>query len=270
MRRASSTTQDTHRETGKAWDATAAKYEREEADDIAFLRAGNSSLLEPERRILGDLAPWCECALHLQCAGGTDTLSLLTQGATHVVGVDISPRMIAVAQRKTAALHASATWHVSDVLDTPRELNETANLVYTGRGALPWMQDIRTWAAVCARLIKPNGKLFVFEGHPLDWVWNETAPEYRLDAQHGDYFDQATRTERWPAPFLAEQNDSPTLPAYERHHTLSDIVSAVIEAGLVVEHFAEHPDLYWNQFPQLPAHLAPKLPHTFSLLLRKP
>src|SRR5262245_8158641 len=126
-----------HQETGVAWNVTAAIYERDEAEDIALLRSGGNRLVAPERRCLPDLTTGCECALHLQCAGGTDTLTLWQLGAARVVGVDLSEKMIAVAQRKTTALNAPARWYCCDVLDTPPELDNTADLVYTGKGALP-------------------------------------------------------------------------------------------------------------------------------------
>jgi|GEM_PF-5891880 len=44
-----------HQQTEAAWDKAAAGYEREEAEHIAALRSGESSLLAPEQRILGDL-----------------------------------------------------------------------------------------------------------------------------------------------------------------------------------------------------------------------
>ena len=38
-----------------------------------------------------------------------------------------------------------------------------ADLVYTGKGALIWMPDIRAWASDVARLLTPGGHLFVHE-----------------------------------------------------------------------------------------------------------
>jgi hypothetical protein len=37
----------------------------------------------------------------------------------------------------------------------------------------------------------------------------------------------------------------------------------------ICEHSTKHPDLFWNQFPNIPPDLARRLPHTFSLLMRK-
>ena len=99
-------------------------------------------MMPPEQAVLHDLAQWCQRAIHLQCAGGTDTLSLLRQGATEVVGIDISQRMIASARRKTEALSARASWYCCDVLAAPEELSDSADLIHTGRGALLWMMDL--------------------------------------------------------------------------------------------------------------------------------
>jgi SAM-dependent methyltransferase len=262
--------QNVHRETGEAWNEAAAIYERDEAEQICFLLDGGSTLLEPERRVLGDITSWCYRAIHLQCAGGSDTLSLLQQGAAEVVGVDISPRMIAVAQRKADALHAAAYWCCADVLETPHELDGTADLVYTGRGALPWIMELTVWAEVVSRLLKPGGTLFVFEGHPLDWVWDTSQSEYRLDARHGDYFAQTLNDQRWPMPLLDAQVRPHTASRAREHQwTIADILNALIGAGLTLERFEEHPDLYWNQFPALPDESVRRLPHSFSLLMRK-
>jgi SAM-dependent methyltransferase len=250
-----------------AWDLAAAIYERDEEHDLAFLRSGGVSLMPPERRHLGRLGSWCRRAIHLQCAGGKDTLSLWNLGAVEVVGVDISERMIASAARKSAALHAPASWHCSDILELPAELNETADLVYTGKGALPWIMDLTAWSRGVARLLRPGGSLYLFEGHPLDWVWDLEAAAYRLDSQRGDYFSPGLSDQRWPAPFLARLNSPGAEPprAWETQWTLGDIINSLVEAGLRLRRFEEHPDLYWDQFPNLAPDLARRLPHTFSL-----
>jgi SAM-dependent methyltransferase len=258
-----------HAETGAAWNLAAAIYERDEVQDVAFLRSGGVSFLAPELPYLHDLRAWCGRAIHLQCAGGKDTLSLWNQGAAEVVGVDISARMIASARRKADALRAPARWICADILETPREVDGTADLVYTGKGALPWVMDLAAWAAMVARLLRPGGRLYVFEGHPLDWVWDETASEYLLHPEHGDYFSAVIRGDRWPAPLLADlATGEPSTPRAREHQwTLGEIVTALAESGLRLRRLEEHPVLYWDQFPALRRKLVPRLPHTFSLLM---
>jgi SAM-dependent methyltransferase len=263
---------DRQAQTARSWDVAALVYERDQEADIAFLRSGGNSLLGPEQRLLSGLAKWCKRAVHLQCAGGTDTLSLWKMGAAGVVGVDVSSRMIAVARHKAKVLAAPAQWYCCDVLDIPLELDATADLVYTGRGALPWMMDVQEWARVVARLLRPEGKLLVFEGHPLDWVWDMGASSYQFATRTGNYFaDSVVEDRGWPISSDAIQGDASRdhLHVYERQWTLGKIMNSLIAVGMSVVHFEEYPDLYWNQFPNLPAELATRLPHTFSLLMRK-
>lgn len=262
-----------HRENGAAWDITAAIYERDEQRDIEFLRAGGSSLMPPEQAVLHDLAHWCQRAIHLQCAGGTDTLSLLKQGAAEVVGMDISKRMIACARRKSAALSARASWYCCDILAAPQgELSGSADLIHTGRGALCWMMDLDAWARVVNRLLKPGGRLHIFEGHPLDRVWDIRAGTYHLDPERGDYFAQAPGGgEIWPKPFIDRQEEvSPaSIRLHDRQWTLGQIINTVIRAGFKIEYFNEYPQPFWNQFPEIPEETLNKLPHTFTLLAQK-
>jgi SAM-dependent methyltransferase len=261
-----------HRDNGAAWDVTAAIYERDEARDIEFLRAGENSFLPPEQAVLRDLAQGCRRAIHLQCAGGLDTLSLLRMGAVEVVGIDISARMIASARRKTAALNARADWYCCDILATPEELTGSADLVHTGRGALLWMMDLEAWARLTYRLLKPGGRLHVFEGHPLDRVWDIHAATYQLDPERGDYFSQVPGGgEVWPKPFIDRQEAvaPASLPLHDRQWTLGQTINAIIQAGFQIEFFNEYPLPFWDQFKEIPAELLQKLPHTFTLLAKK-
>ena len=244
----------------------------EQTERIAFLRAGGQALLAPEVRLLGDLGAWCRRAIHLQCAAGTDTLSLWRLGAAEVVGVDISDAMIALAREKSAALDAPAQWLQSDVLTTPHELDGTADLVYTGKGALNWLHDIDGWARVVARLLAPGGRFYIFEGHPLTWIFEHAAPELRLDPRYGDYFSNRPEPDQgWPDEYIGELSRPKTELAvkWERQWRFGEVMNALLAAGLRVEHFEEHPDAYWPQFPNLPQEIASKLPHTYSLLMRK-
>jgi SAM-dependent methyltransferase len=254
----------------EAWDRAALKYQPEIEPDVAFLRAGGVSLLEPERRLLGDLTG-VRCAVHLQCSHGLDTLSLLNLGVDEVIGVDISPAMLDQAQRKAQALDAPAQWVQSDVLSVPEILDGVADLVYTGRGALPWVPDLDRWASVIVRLLKPGGRLFVHEGHPLNRVWKEGATSHQLSEDGRRYFDEHARpNEGFPALAAARFTpvDEAVPTAWEWQWTLGEVVTAVVDAGLRLERLEEHPSHFWDQFSGIPQEEMARLPHTYSLLAR--
>src|SRR3954454_16200988 len=123
-----------------AWDEAAERYEGWFEEAVALIRSGGVNLFGAEVELIGDLHGRCPRAIHLQCAGGRDTLSLWNLGADEVVGIDFSPRMLELAARLAAATGAPARWVEADVVATPDELDGTADLLYTGRGAILWLQ----------------------------------------------------------------------------------------------------------------------------------
>jgi SAM-dependent methyltransferase len=262
-----------HAETGAAWETLArAGYSGEIAEDIAFIRAGGVNLLPPERRLLEGLDRWCHSAVHLQCSGGKDLLSLWNLGAKRLVGVDISETLIGYARRKSEGLAAPATWYCCDVLDTPHELDGTADLVYTGRGALMWMMDLGAWAQVVERLLRPNGRVLVFEGHPLDNLWKRDASTFELRSDGISYFaPQPSENPGFPASAVAREtgDDADRPRMLERCWRPGQVLNALAATGLEYVHFDEYPDLFWNQFYEMPQSTAERLPHTYSILMRK-
>src|SRR5579883_1795199 len=161
-----------HESNRQAWNEGAVGYDAV-IGDMEVLPRGGTTLHPIELQQLGDLRGWCHRAIHLQCASGADTLSLVNLGAEEVVGVDISDVHIENARRKTEVLGFPARWYRADVLDAPAELNGTADLVYTGKGALVWLHDLDGWARTVFRLLRPGGRFYLFEGHPLIWLWQE-------------------------------------------------------------------------------------------------
>ena len=65
-----------HQQNRQAWNEGAARYEEQVERDVTFLRLGGRNFVAPEFRYLANLGDWCRRAIHLQCAGGRDTLSL--------------------------------------------------------------------------------------------------------------------------------------------------------------------------------------------------
>ena len=186
-----------HAANRAAWDEAAERYEGWFDEAVALIRAGRSNLFPVEHDLIGDLRTAAGAlpggtlrAIHLQCAGGRDTLSLWNAGATEVIGLDISPDMLELATRLTAATGAPARWIEADVLDAPADLDGTADLLYTGRGAIIWLHDLAGWAAVLRRLLAPAGRLVIFDGHPAEWLFDADA-DGRLVATDYDYFGGA-------------------------------------------------------------------------------
>ena len=236
-----------HATTRRAWDEAAERYEGWFDEAVALIRSGGVNLFGAEVELIGDLHGRCRRAIHLQCAGGRDTLSLWNLGADEVVGVDFSPRMLDLAQRLTAATGAPASWIQSDVLDTPRELDATADLVYTGRGSLIWLQDLDAWAAVVVRLLVPGGRFVLFEGHPAEWLF-DADEDGRWIATDYDYFGGPEASKGWAPEYIdrLSLDDADQSWKFARAWTLGEIVTALLRADLRLEAVAEYPIDWWG------------------------
>jgi SAM-dependent methyltransferase len=258
-----------HQMNRASWNEAADHYTRRIDDTVAFLRAGHSNLHAIERAAIGPLRPWCQVAIHLQCASGRDTLSLWNEGASRVIGLDISDVQIANAQRTSDALGAPATWYRCDILDAPRELDNSADLVHTGRGALNWIFDLEAWARVVARLLKPGGIVHIFDDHPVIWLFDETAET--LVPSGFDYFHHVELSRGWPTSYIADLliPDAEQAPKYDRVWTLADLVVSLRHAGLTIEHLGEHRETYRDAFSNLRPELQGRIPLTFSVVAKR-
>jgi len=257
-----------HAETRAGWDQIAAtKYRDELPAQLTLLKEGGHTLLPVELGLLPHLAHVSH-AIHLQCSHGLDALGMLNLGVARVTGVDISPEMIRLAEEKTTALGASASWFCADVIDTPHALDGTADLVMTGKGALPWILDLDGWAAVVARLLKPGGLFYLYEGHPLAALWDRDAAGPRLRADGADYFgDEPVEQQGFPSD--AVRRIDPGAPLMrERQWRPGQVFAALRKAGLVVEHFDEYPGTFWPQFPAWGPGVAERLPLSYAILAR--
>ncbi|NJM10290.1 MAG: class I SAM-dependent methyltransferase [Bdellovibrionaceae bacterium] len=226
----------------------------------------------PELRYLEDFRPKLNRCIHLQCAAGTDTLSLLNYGAKEVVGIDISEEMLRIAKMKSDALNANARWIHSDILSVPASLNGSADFIYTGKGAINWMMDIDAWAAVVARLLKPDGLLYLFEGHPITYCFDMKASELKIDPVYQGYFSEVPyASQDWPGSYVGKLKDNENEQAtkYEKAWPVSRVITALLNAGFGLEKFEEHPEKFWDEFPHLPDELRQRFPNTYSVVARK-
>jgi SAM-dependent methyltransferase len=260
-----------HAANRRAWDEAAERYEGWLAEAIALIRSGGTNLLPPELELIGDLHGRCRRAIHLQCAAGRDTLSLWNLGADEVIGVDFSPRMLELAGRLTAATGAPARWILADVLDTPHELDASADLLYTGRGSLMWLADLDAWAAVLVRLLAPEGRLVLFEGHPAEWLFDVDA-DGRWFLTDYDYFGGPEASKGWSPEYIDRLSIDELDQAWKfaRSWTLGEIVTALLGAGLRLERVAEHPTDWWAGHTDVRPEERGRVPLSFSILARGP
>ncbi len=196
--------------------------------------------------LLGDVAGLR--GVHLQCHIGTDTISLARRGA-RMTGLDFSPVALAEARRLSERTGAGVDFVESDLYGAVDALGAGGfDLVFTGVGALCWLPDIRRWAQIVATLLRPGGRLFLREGHPMLW----TIDENRTDALVVAY-PYVERPEPFVDDFEGTYVDTDVVfqhnLTHSWNHGLGEIATALIEAGLDLTGLVEHDSVPWEALP---------------------
>ena len=270
---------DPIRENEALWDAWTPIHEASGFYDLDGFRKGGIRLRDEEVATVGDVRG--KTLLHLQCHFGIDTLSWARLGAT-VTGADFSQRAVDLAQRLAADIGvADARFIRSDVYELPSVLDEQFDVVYTSRGVIGWLPDIRRWAAVVARFTAPGGIFFINEIHPVAQAFeNEgVAPgELRLAYPYWEHRDPLTFEVK--GSYADPDADTTGLREHGWDHGLGELVTGLIDAGLRIESLVEHPYLEWaadflverpgTRRWYLPDTVEGEMPLMFSLLARKP
>ncbi|MFD6951615.1 methyltransferase type 12 [Nocardiopsis sp. TSRI0078] len=242
--------------------------------DLDGFRAGADPLDRFQLDELGDVTG-LDLA-HLQCHIGLDTLSWARHGA-RVSGLDFSEPAVraASALADEIGLGHRASFVAADVHDAVDALGAGAfDVVYTGTGALMWLPDIDRWARTVAGLLRPGGRLYLVEFHPLTGV---------LDDGDGvtavrDYFAREAFTYETAGSYADGEAETAHNTATEWHHTLGDVISAVAGSGLRIEFVHEHETIAFRRYDALAADGArfrypegsARLPLTYSLAVSAP
>ena len=203
-----------------------------------------SGVVAFDRPRLGDLAGLD--VVHLQCHIGTDTISLARLGA-RVTGLDFSPSAIAAARDLAARAGADIEFVVADVDAAPDVLGrERFDLVYTGIGALNWLPNVRRWAAVVASMLRPGGRLFIREGHPVLQALSDPREDGLLVIEY-PYFETPTGTRfHDPVSYVPHEGEIDQPDTIEFNHGLGEVVTALFDEGMRLIGLEEHRSVPWN------------------------
>lgn len=262
------------------WNAWTAVHASGEFYDLESFKVGGVRIRPYEIELIGSVEG--RSLLHLQCHFGIDTLSWARLGA-RVTGADFSPAAIELARSLAVETgFPDARFVESNLYDLPDVLEGEFDVVYTSRGVLGWLPDIRAWARVVAHFLAPGGTFFLTEIHPVVQAFeNEgVAPgELRLTYPYWEHAEPLTFEVK--GSYADPTADVGVQVEHGWDHGLGEIVTALIDAGLRIETLIEHPFLDWKvdflvEDPdgddkwRLPPGGAGELPLMFSLRATKP
>jgi SAM-dependent methyltransferase len=223
------------------WDERAAAhaassyYELSEfVENPSFL----SRVIRFDRPRLGDIRG--VRGVHLQCHIGTDTISLARLGA-EMTGLDFSPAVLAEARELSARSGTPVEFVESELYDAPKKLGaEAFDLVYTGVGALCWLPSIGPWADVVAQLLRPGGRLFIREFHPMLWAVGDPRPDRLLVLEYPYFERDEPLVFDEPGTYVDTSETFQHSVTHEWNHGLGEIVTALLDRGFELTMLLEH------------------------------
>ncbi len=178
--------------------------------------------------------------VHLCCNNGLELLSLKRLGAGRCVGFDIADEAIKDGNRRAEKFSIPVEFYQSDVFEIPNEYNEQFDIVYITIGALVWLPDLKEFFAVANRLLRANGKLFIYESHPFSQVlpWDVTAETGAPEIKY-TYFTEGYQVYNDGIDYYGGA-DYVSEDCYEFEHTLSTILNAIMSNGFIMQSFDEY------------------------------
>ena len=227
------------------WNQRTAVHKDSAFYDLAGFKAGANALTPIELNEIGDVKG--KTLLHLQCHFGMDTMSFSRMGA-RCVGVDFSDEAIKLAREINDELKLDAKFiccNVYDLLSENRSVSKAPplegfgeagqfDIVFTSYGTIGWLPDLDPWAKMIAEQLKPGGYFYMAEFHPVVWMFDDDFTHIKY------YYDNKELIVMEDQPTYTGDKNEIAGKEYSWNHSISEVLNALINAGLKIEFFNEH------------------------------
>lgn len=182
-------------------------------------KAENGYIEHPAMRAqLGDVSGLQ--VLDAGCGPGLLTAWLVDRGAA-VTGVDMSPKMLALAE---ARLQGRAALHRADLAQAMPFLKDASFDLVASSLAMDYILDWSMPLAEFRRVLRPNGRLVFTVQHPVGaYLW------YKLNRYTGVQYAEST--------WKGFGGEAVTMPDFYR--SFAEMMSSLISAGFRVTHVAD-------------------------------
>jgi len=237
-------TEDHFEVNRETWNEKVKIHSKSDMYDLDAFKNGKSSLMSYELNALGDVKG--KSLLHLQCHFGQDTLSWSRMGVA-CVGVDLSDEGVALATSLNDELKLDATFICCNVLDTSKFLKETFDIVFTSYGVIGWLPDLKPWGQMISERLNKGGTFYMVEFHPIVWMFDYLDDKPVM--KHG-YMQDEFIYEEYEGTY-ANQNSKMISKEYGWNHGFSEVINALVGAGLQIEYLNEYDESPYNVLPNL-------------------
>ncbi|HYM95511.1 MAG TPA: class I SAM-dependent methyltransferase [Chitinophagaceae bacterium] len=198
--------------------------------DLKGFKEGKTALTQIELKEVGSVKG--KKMLHLQCHFGMDSLSWARLGA-EVTGIDLSDEAIKVARQLNDELKTNAKFICCNVYDLKDHLAEKFDIVFTSFGVVGWLPDLSKWGELIAHYLVPGGTFYMAEFHPVVWMFDDEFTQLKY------YYDNREVIITENEGTYTDRNADIKGKEYSWNHSISEVLNALIAAGLKIEFFNE-------------------------------
>lgn len=168
--------------------------------------------------------------LDLGCGFGQNCIDFLNRGASRVVGIDISEKMLAIAKTDNAS--ENIKYMHLDMNDI-KTIDEKFDIVYSSL-AFHYVKSFSKLLSDINYLLKDNGLLIYSQEHPLTTapkqgpIWSLDENKNPLFYKLSNYMESGERSVKWFVEGVIKY-----------HRPFSEIVNTLIETGFRIEKMLE-------------------------------
>lgn len=167
--------------------------------------------------------------LDLGCGYGWHCMYAIEHGAASVIGIDLSEKMLQVAQEKTKDKHVI---YQRVAMEDMEFADEQFDIVLSSL-AFHYIRDFDDVVDKVARYLKQHGTFLFSVEHPIftaegsqDWIYDEQGNILHFPVDH--YYDEGQRC----ATFLGEQ-------VIKYHRTLTSYIDTLLLHGFAIQRVVE-------------------------------
>ncbi|MBX4271690.1 class I SAM-dependent methyltransferase [Clostridium estertheticum] len=178
--------------------------------------------------LLPDMAG--KTVLDLGCGFGENCVDFLNRGATRVVGVDISEKMLSIAKIDNAFENIE---YIHLDMNDISTIEEKFDIVYSSL-AFHYVKSFSKLLRYINYLLKDNGLLIYLQEHPLTTapkqgpIWTLDGNKKPLFYNLSDYMESGERSVKWFVEGVIKY-----------HRPFSEIINTLIETGFKIEKMLE-------------------------------
>jgi len=200
-----------------------------------------------------NMLPHMENKNILDLGGGTGRFaSLLSEyNPESITVVDISEKMLSIGRQKTDKIKSKIEFVKADICDLKEFQNNAYDFIFSST-TFHYLENLETIFSNISRLLKSGSKAIISTMHPVYTAQYPIADGENFPTE-GDwevrYMDKRKRS--YIQPWIEFNPEIENYLSASYHHTMSDYINAIHNAGLTVERLEEPlPPIEWqNEFP---------------------